>query len=276
MNYRHSFHAGNFADVLKHTALVGLLLHLRKKEKPFAVIDTHGGSGLYDLGGEAAARTGEAKEGIGRLRGQAGLPDLLATYCDFVGGFGEGFYPGSPLIAARLLRAQDRLVAIEKHPEDYELLRQALADKPNTQAMQGDAYKELPRLLPPPERRGLVLIDPPYEAPDEFARATKALIEAHRRFSTGIYALWYPAKSQGPVMAAIGEARHAGLQKMLRLELDVGSLPAATGRLTAAGLLIVNAPFGLADAMAPVVVYLAEKLAQGPGAKGLCRAMDDE
>jgi 23S rRNA (adenine2030-N6)-methyltransferase len=127
MNYRHAYHAGNFADVLKHAALVSVLLHLRKKDAPFAVIDTHGGRGLYDLGGAEAQKTAEAANGILRLLPRDSLPGVLACYCDLVRGFGEGVYPGSPLIAARLLRTKDRLVGIEKHPEEYASLAAALA-----------------------------------------------------------------------------------------------------------------------------------------------------
>ena len=163
MNYRHAFHAGNFADVLKHAALVAVLLHLRKKETPFAVIDTHGGRGLYDIASAQAARTGEAQDGILRLLDEKDLPGVLAPYCDIVRNFGTGAYPGSPLIAAKLLRLQDRLVAIEKHPEEFAALAASLKGAAKARAVEGDGYRELKRLMPPPERRGVVLIDPPFE-----------------------------------------------------------------------------------------------------------------
>jgi 23S rRNA (adenine2030-N6)-methyltransferase len=170
VNYRHAFHAGNFADVVKHTALAAILLHLRKKDKPFRVIDTHAGRGIYDLDSEAAQRTGEAAGGIARLADLAGasLPPALTTYLDIVRATGAAYYPGSPLIAAQLLRENDKLIAIEKHPEDEAVLAQTLARFKNAKSACADGYTRLAALLPPPERRGLVLIDPPFEAEDEF------------------------------------------------------------------------------------------------------------
>src|ERR1700730_13749860 len=194
MNYRHAYHAGNFADVLKHAALVSVILHLRKKDSPFAVIDTHGGRGLYDLGGAEARKTAEAADGILRLLQRGSLPGVLAPYCDLVRGFGEGVYPGSPLIAAKLLRPKDRLVAIEKHPEEHASLASALAGDQRARIVLGDFHRELPRLLPPPERRGLLLIDPPYESEGEFSDATRTAVAAYQRFANGIILFWYPAK----------------------------------------------------------------------------------
>src|SRR6266566_253411 len=178
MNYRHAYHAGNFADVLKHAALVSVLLHLRKKDTPFAVIDTHGGRGLYDLSGAEAQKTAESANGILRLLQQDAPPGVLAPYCDLVRSFGIRVYPGSPLIASRLLRAKDRLVAIEKHPEEHASLAAALAGVKGARAILGDFERELARLLPPPERRGVLLIDPPYEGEEEFADATRVAVDA--------------------------------------------------------------------------------------------------
>lgn len=273
MNYHHAYHAGNFADVLKHAALVAILLHLRKKEKPFAVIDTHGGSGLYDIGGVEAKKTAEAADGILRLLPLASLPGVLSPYCDLVRGFGAGVYPGSPLIAARLLRANDRLVAVEKHPEEYAALAAALSREKTARAINGDAYRELARLVPPRERRGLVLIDPPYEDEDEFPRATRAVIEAYRRFATGIFLFWYPAKSRPAVAASTGEFLNAGLTSLLKIEFDTGAPGVArnAGRrspMTAAGLLVVNPPFAFADEMNGILPFLARVLAQGAEARG--------
>src|SRR3974390_699594 len=198
MNYRHAYHAGNFADVVKHVVLVGILLHLRRKEAPFRVIDTHAGRGIYDLAGEAAARTGEANEGIKRLDdlmpGET-LPEALSAYLRIVRTFGPDRYPGSPLIAAQLLREKDRLIAIESIPEEEAALRRTLAHVPNAKSQCADGYARLASLLPPPERRGLVLIDPPYEAENEFARVAEMLSMARKRFATGLYLVWYPIKS---------------------------------------------------------------------------------
>ena len=268
MNYRHAFHAGNFADCLKHAALVAVLSHLRKKETPFAVIDTHGGRGLYDIGGGEAKKTGEAQAGIMRLLAQDSLPRVLQPYCDLVRGFGADHYPGSPLIASRLLRPQDRLVAIEKHPEDQKALRAALAGTPRARVIGGDYRPELPRLLPPAERRGLVLVDPPYEAPDEFAEATRALVAAHQRFATGIFLFWYPAKERPLVDASAGELLNAGIGALLKVELDVGAAGADT-RLSAAGLLVVNPPYGFAEEMRNILPFLARILGQSARAEGV-------
>jgi 23S rRNA (adenine2030-N6)-methyltransferase len=271
MNYRHAYHAGNFADVLKHAALVSVLTHLSKKQTPFAVIDTHGGRGLYDLMGEQAKKTGEAKDGIVRLLHASELPGVLARYVEIVRNFGDGRYPGSPLIAAKLLRAKDRLVAIEKHPEDCAALAAALAPVAHARAIHGDGYQVLKRLLPPPERRGLTLIDPPYEDTEEFRRAARALIEAHRRFATGIVLFWYPAKEKAALDAAAGEVLNAGIASLVKVELDVGgsavTAPEGRGpRLTSAGLLVVNPPFGFEAEMKLGLPFVVERLAQGKDA----------
>jgi 23S rRNA (adenine2030-N6)-methyltransferase len=273
MNYRHAFHAGNFADVLKHAALVAVLLHLRKKETPFAVIDAHGGRGLYDIEGSEARKTGEAARGIARLREAPSWPGVLAVYGDVVRGFGAGAYPGSPLIAAHFLRPGDRLIAIEKQEQEHAALVAALAGNACARVISGDSYRELTRLLPPRERRGVVLIDPPYEESGEFAAATRALLLAHRRFATGIYLLWYPAKMHVEEEAACGELLNAGIDSLLRIGLDIGAAPPDRARaegqsepMHATGLLVVNPPFGFADEMRGATEFLARKLAQGPGA----------
>src|SRR5882672_12799078 len=273
MNYRHAYHAGNFADVLKHAALVAVLLHLRKKDTPFAVIDTHGGRGLYDLGGAEAKKTIEAADGILRLLHRDALPGVLAPYCELVRGFGEGIYPGSPLIAARLLRKKDRLVGIEKHPEEHASLAAALAGEPGARIILGDFHRELPRLLPPPERRGLVLIDPPYEADGELSDATRTAVAAHRRFANGIILFWYPAKARAKIAASAGEFLNAGVRSLLKVEFNTGASPStvAEGRaqpLTGAGLLVVNPPFGFAEEMRAIMPFLTHAIGRGPDAVG--------
>ncbi len=271
MNYRHIFHAGNFADVLKHAALVSVLLHLKKKETPFAVIDTHAGRGMYNVGGDDARKTGEAAEGVARLLALSSVPGVLGTYLEIVRSFGDNRYPGSPLIAARLLRPQDRLTAVEYQTAEYDALKTDLGGVRNARAIRGDGYEELWRLLPPPERRGVVLIDPPYEQPDEFARAAEALIAAHRRFASGIYLLWYPAKTLPLVAATAAELLNAAIRSLVRIELDIGAafVEERDGRgrpMCATGLLVINSPFGFTEAMEEVLPFLTETLAKGPGA----------
>ncbi len=263
MNYRHAFHAGNFADVAKHIALTAVLLHLRRKETAFAVVDTHAGRGLYDLAGEAATRTGEAAAGIARLREleRGSLTEALQTYLQIADGWGVSHYPGSPLIAARLLRPQDRLVAIEKHPDEVAALRAVLRPFTRARAFLGDGYERLPALLPPAERRGVVLIDPPYEAPDDFSAAARAMTGALRRFATGIYLIWFPVKSKTEADGFCGELLAAGVAKALRIDIAVAvERRDEKTRLAAAGLVVVNPPYGLDAEMAAALALLAPQL----------------
>lgn len=249
MNYRHAYHAGNFADVAKHLALVDALAYLRKKDKPFFVLDTHAGRGVYDLRAGESARTGEASRGIARLEplsGTSELPETLRLYFDCVRAAGEGHYPGSPLIAAQMLRGNDRLVAIEKHQEEFAALKRALSPFGNAKAIAADGYERIAAYLPPPERRGLVLIDPPYEAPDEFERAASALAAAYRRFVTGTYILWFPIKSPAAADAFCGEVLASGAGKVLRIDISTAARDDGDKeRLAAAGLLVINPPFGM-------------------------------
>ncbi len=271
MNYRHAYHAGNFADVLKHAALMSIILHLKKKPTPFVVIDTHGGRGLYDLEGIEAKKTGEAEEGVKKLFGQNALPGVLKDYLGLVKEFAPKRYPGSPVIALRLLRENDRLIAIEKHPEEYETLKAAASDA-RARAILGDAYQELARLLPPKERRGVILIDPPYERESEFAHAVKALSAAYRRFATGIYLLWYPAKARSDVAAAAGELAN-GVRTLLQIELAIGQASSVEERpgMNATGLFVVNPPFGFAEEMQALLPFLVEHLGRGEGASGILK-----
>jgi 23S rRNA (adenine2030-N6)-methyltransferase len=244
MNYRHGYHAGNFADVVKHIALVAILLHLRKKDTGFAVVDSHGGCGAYDLGGEQAGKTGEAEKGVARL-----------TYLSLVKN--ESLYPGSPLIAARLLRPQDRLTAIEKHAQEFAALQETLAPFRNATAEQGDGYDRAVKLMPPPSRRGLVLLDPPFESPDEFSDLARALRDAFRKFATGIYLAWYPVKSQAEADGFTGEVLAAGVAKALVVDT---SIAAPEGKLGRAALLVINPPYGFDGVMQASAALIAPRL----------------
>lgn len=256
MNYRHSYHAGNFADVVKHLAQTAVLTHLAKKDAPFAVIDSHAGRGLYDLKSDEARKTGEAEAGIARLKGLSGSP-LLQRYLALVAESGPHHYPGSPLIAARMLRPQDRLVAVEKHPGEAALLQDVLAPWRKARVETADGYARLAALLPPPERRGLILVDPPFEAPDEFEQAARAAREAYRKFATGIYLFWYPVKSEAAGNAFAGEILAGGAKKALRIEIV---LDAAEGKLARAGLLVLNPPYGFDADMGAALAPVAAKL----------------
>lgn len=262
MNYRHAYHAGNFADVVKHVALTAVLLHLRRKQKPFAVFDTHAGRGLYDLASMEAGKTGEAASGIDRLAPLPAGTDALGTYLGIVRGAGGTTYPGSPLIAAHLLRPQDRLVAIEKHPEEFAVLRAALSPFAKARAMEGDGYARLIALLPPPERRGLVIVDPPFEDDDEFARMSACFAKAHERFATGHYLFWYPVKSRQAVDAFCAELLTTGAQSLLRVEIARTS-PEETDKLAATGIAMVNPPYLFDVEMETALKTLAPLLGAG-------------
>ena len=217
MNYRHAYHAGNFADVVKHAALSRLVEYLKLKDKAFRVVDTHAGIGLYDLSSEEAQKTGEWLDGIGRLLEAKLSPDaqaLLAPYLEAVKSAnpegGVENYPGSPLIVRHLLRPQDRLSAIELHPKDFQRLKALFAGDFQVRAIELDGWLALGAHLPPKEKRGLVLVDPPFEQEGEFDRLVDGLVRAHRRWPGGIYALWYPIKDRAAVSRFRAELEGVG------------------------------------------------------------------
>ena len=260
MNYRHSFHAGNFADVFKHAALTLLLLSFRQKDKPFVVIDTHAGIGLYDLRGDEALRTNEAAGGVLRLKAKDFDHPSLALYkaaLERVNPLGEpfSFYPGSPEIARGLLRSEDRLVAIEMHPEDGKKLASAFRHDRRVRTIEGDGYKTLKSLLPPPERRGLVLIDPPFEVEDEYRRISRALAEAVKRWPTGCYVVWHPIKNPTDSERFIQENSLLG-RLALAAEFMM-SEPDDAKRLNGAGLFIVNPPWKIDSQIMELMNHLS-------------------
>jgi len=278
MNYRHAFHAGNFADVIKHIVLVRVLLHLQDKPAAFRVIDTHAGAGLYDLTSAEAERGGEWRTGIARLmqaRFSAGVQELVAPYLDVVRAFNSPgelrTYPGSPLIARALLRPQDRLVACETEPAARKSLIDALRRDEQGRVVDLDGWMALTAFVPPQERRGVVLIDPPFEARDEFARLADGFAAAFAKWPTGTYILWYPVKERrsadtlAEAVAGAAGARAAD-DKVLRLEFSVAP-PAPDGRLVSAGLLVVNPPWTLADQLRTVLPELEKPLGQGGAAR---------
>lgn len=270
MNYRHAFHAGNFADVFKHAVLLGLIEALQAKPAALCCLDTHAGSGRYLLGGEHARKTGEAAAGVLRLAAAGGLPPLLQRYLGHVRALNEGealdVYPGSPLLAARALRTQDRAVLCELHPEEAASLRALFRDDPRVHVHQRDGYAALKALLPPAEKRGLVLIDPPFEAQeDEFRAIEAALADAWKRWPGGVYAVWYPIKLHRHVLPFHRWLSRSGMKNVLVAELLVH--PANTPlRLNGCGMAIVNAPWRFDRELAAVLPVLARLLGQGgPG-----------
>lgn len=275
MNYRHAFHAGNFADVIKHIALVRILLYLHDKPAAFRMIDTHAGAGRYDLTGDEAQRGGEWLTGIARVM-QARFSDdagpLIAPYLDIVRAFNPGrdltAYPGSPLIARALLRPQDRLTACELEPRARKALIDALRRDAQARVVDLDGWTALPAFVPPNERRGVVLIDPSYEARDEFDRVAASFAAAYAKWPTGIYLIWYPGKSR---RAADDLARHVAQmvgspEKTLRVEFSVAP-QAADGPMTSAGLVIANPPWTLAAEMKTILRELEKPLGLGGAAR---------
>jgi 23S rRNA (adenine2030-N6)-methyltransferase len=274
MNYSHAFHAGGFADVIKHIVLVRILTYLQEKPAAFRVIDTHAGAGLYDLTSDEARRGGEWLTGIARLMqarfSETVLP-LVTPYLDIVRAFNPQrdlqAYPGSPLIARALLRPQDRLTACEVEPKARKHLIDALRCDTQARVVDLDGWMALPAFVPPNERRGLVLIDPPYEQKDEFERMAEGFAQAFAKWPTGSYLLWYPVKSRRAtdnLARQVAEAAGAGAQpaKCLRLEFSVAPQAAEAG-LISAGLLIVNPPWKLLGELKAILPELEKPLGQG-------------
>lgn len=275
MNYRHAYHAGNHTELFKHAILVMLLEHLLDKPKPFMVLDTHAGVGLYDLEGPEALRTGEKAEGIERIY-EAGLA-ACPRYGEIVRQVNEGKelrrYPGSPEIIRRMLRPGDRLIACELHPEDHAALAARHGGRRGVTVIHRDGYEVMNALVPPPERRGLVFIDPPYERREETEFALVALRRAIRKWETGIFCLWYPIKDNaiGDRLAAF--AGEAGWPKSLRLECRPFRQDGV--RLCGSGMILCNAPWTLPDRAGALMAELCARLGDGQGEWSLQRIGND-
>lgn len=264
MNYRHIYHAGNFADVVKHAILCLILEHLRAKQAPFFVLDTHAGIGLYDLSADQAQRTAEFQSGILRLFPSADPPDETAPLIDIVRSLNPGedairWYPGSPRIARALLRPQDRMTLVELHPEDVGTLRDAFRGDRQVAVRRMDAYAALKANLPPKEKRGLVLIDPPFEQANEFDRMIDGLRMAHKRWPNGIYALWYPIKERPAIWRFHDALERTGIRRILAAELMIH--PEDTHlRLNGSGMIIINPPWRLDEKLGRLLPALRERL----------------
>jgi len=268
MNYRHDFHAGNFADVFKHIFVTRVLLRLAVKPAAFRYIETHAGSGIYDLQGPQAARTAEWRGGIGRLAAgkcAPGARDLIAPYLNIVAPLLEADpprYPGSPAIARALLRRQDKMLLCELHPEACRALKANIGSDARAKIIEIDGYVGLKAFIPPVERRGLLLIDPPFEAADEFERLAAAIEAAWRKWATGVYMLWYPVKDGEQAESFARALVRSGVKPLLRLEFQVAA-GKPRGPLTRSGLMIVNPPFGLEAEAREILPCLSESLADG-------------
>ncbi len=290
MNYRHHFHAGNFADVMKHALLIQLVRGLQKKEKGFLYLDTHAGRGAYDLSvaatGDTLARKPEWPDGVGRLSGRGDLPAAVAEYVALVekfdasrraggdvglgGAGGSGgikFYPGSPWFVRELARAQDRLALCEKQPGECAVLKEEFLFSARTTVQETDGYGAVRAMLPPPERRALVLIDPPFEAQDEFAQVAAALREGLRRFPSGVLAVWYPLTERARVDDFFAELRLLRPPPTLAAELMIAGY-ASSMKLKGCGLVVINPPWQFEQTAGPMMEFFGEALAQAPGGGG--------
>jgi 23S rRNA (adenine2030-N6)-methyltransferase len=279
MNYRHSFHAGNFADVVKHIVLMRIVRYLQQKDAPIRIIDTHAGGGLYDLTGAEATRSGEWRDGIARLREAFDAPpdarlntaarEIIAPYLDAVRSFNASdsvkVYPGSPALMQSWLRRDDRLILCELEPSTLVALRRGLRKDRRVKTIEIDGWTALSAYIPPKERRGLVLIDPPFEQPNEYPRLADALCEAFRKWPGGSYLAWYPVKDPRDTKSFIKRLMQHGIDKMLRMEVMIAPHTETT-RLRGTGLLAINPPWTLEAEMKIVLPALAGLFA--PPGKG--------
>jgi 23S rRNA (adenine2030-N6)-methyltransferase len=263
MNYRHAFHAGNFADCFKHALLAWCIRATQRKDKPVLFLDIHAGPGRYDLAGSEASRTGEWLRGILRLRDDPPAP--LADYVALAGGLGEYMYPGSPELFCMLARPGDRVALAELHPDDAATLRRNFRGR--AQVHERDGFEALGALLPAPEKRALVLIDPPYESPDEFDRVAAALATADRRMRDAVCLAWYPIKGRAESRTLHDRLRDAGLRDLVAAELVLRE-PIDAARLNGCGMVLKNPPFGYDHAFPPMLEALLARLGDGEAGAG--------
>ena len=263
LSYRHSYHAGNHADVLKHIVLTLCINALKEKEKPFLYLDTHSGAGRYLLKSEHSEKTGEYLSGINLLWQQPNIPELLNTYLSVIkryNPFSElKYYPGSPLIAKQLLRQQDKLNLTELHPTDYPLLRQEFSKDKRAKVLREDGFAQLKSKLPHQFRRGIILIDPSYEIKDDYQIIPKALFEAYKRFATGVYLIWYPVVSRTQTQKMIDSIIKLGIRRISQFELAIKPDNNQKG-MTASGILVINPPWKLHEQMQTILPWLKNTL----------------
>ena len=282
MNYRHIYHAGNFADVVKHAVLARIIEYLKKKDAAFRVIDTHAGRGVYDLSSAEAQKTGEWRDGIGRLM-DASLPqaaaELLEPYLETVRALnpkgGVSRYPGSPAITRHLLRKQDRLSAIELHPVDAKALGAKFAGDIQTRVINLDGWLALGAHIPPKERRGVVLVDPPFEEAGEFDRMIQGLVKAHKRWPSGLYAFWYPIKDRRAVNAFRSDLKETGIARITDIVFEVRP-PSSEPRLDGCGVTVVNLPYGLDREVGIILSALRSVLSEGSSGRFSITALSGE
>ncbi len=263
LSYRHAFHAGNHADVLKHFIEVQLLRYLSQKDKPFWYIDTHAGAGCYALDSGYATQNAEYESGIARLWRRDDLPEALADYVTLVKSINPDgqmkLYPGSPLIAQRLLREQDKMRLFELHPSDSELLQENFAGS-GALVQSADGFTALKALLPPPPRRALLLIDPPYEDKQDYQRVVSALREGLKRFASGVYAVWYPQLQRADARQLPEQLKQLPVKSWLNVALSVQGLSEDGFGMHGSGMFVLNPPWNLHATLQQVMPYLADVL----------------
>lgn len=260
MNYRHSYHAGNFADVFKHIVLIALTKSFLRKENAFCYLDTHAGIGLYDLMSVETQKTKEYETGISKVLAQKNPPDLIKEYIEIVRSTKNEFsYPGSPLFVKNYLRKQDRMILSELHPEDCAILKKHFAHDKQVAVHCQDGYQSLKAFLPPKEKRGFVLIDPPYEKADEFEQLLKIIPETVKRWETGTFVLWYPIKNRATTDRFIRSLKTKITRPILITELSIYPED-NTQQLNGSGMLIINPPWLLNEELQPTLPWLRETL----------------
>ena len=267
--YRHAFHAGNHADVLKHIVLIQVLAYMNQKDKPYWVIDTHAGAGMYSLQSDYANTKSEYELGIGRLWVDANSPEPVKQYLDLVAACnpngGRVYYPGSPEIIARSIRNDDRLRAFELHPTDYQILQAHFSRNRLVKTFHQDGFAGLRAVLPPPTRRAVVFMDPPYEIKTDYQKTLEAIKEGLTRFAEGVYIVWYPILTRGD-HRRLTESLSKLSGKTLNISMQVQEPDAQGFGMLGSGLFLINPPWNLKEVMAPVMPYLLERLAQYPNA----------
>jgi 23S rRNA (adenine2030-N6)-methyltransferase len=256
MNYRHAYHAGNFADVFKHIVLIALVQSLAKKESPFCFLETHAGAGHYDLDSEAAQKSKEYENGIAKIIAEQEAPPLIHDYLSCIK---HPFYPGSPSFAKHYLRSNDRMVLCELHPEEYATLNKLFRNDRQVAVHHQEGYQGLKAFLPPKERRGIVFIDPPYEKTDELSFLVNQLTHAVQRFETGIFAVWYPIKTPREIERFHAAVKSRIQKSMLAAEFNIypQNLP---GHLNGCGMLMINPPWHIKEQLHRVLPWLLERL----------------
>lgn len=267
LSYRHGYHAGNFADILKHTVLIHMLEYMTQKDKPLRIIDTHAGAGVYKLSGPQAQKNREFDTGIGPLWTSSEKPAALAHLLELVHTLNERgplqIYPGSPLIAQTLMRPIDRLFLHELHPSDYQFLRDAMRSDKRVKVLDEDGFASLQALLPPLERRALVLIDPSYEIKSDYHQLVKQVINAHKRFAVGSFAIWYPVVNRARIDEMELALKKSGIKNIQLMEFGIAPDSLEHG-MTSSGMIVINPPWTLWGAMEETLPWLVDNLSE-PG-----------